>query len=129
MGTLKLCMLAVSGLFSILVIKQWKSDFHPLLRVALAVLFGTLAIGSLFPVIGYLSGLLGEERSRYATILLKALGIAFLTHYTAELCRECGEGGLAGGVETVGRIEILLLCIPLMEEILFTAEQLLAAGG
>lgn len=122
-------MLAVPALFAVLIVKQWKTDFSPLLRIALAILFGGIAIGALSPVIEYLGGLLGTEQVLYAKILLKALGIAFLSHYAAELCRESGEGSLAGGVELVGKIEILLLCIPLMEQILSTAKELLALGG
>ena len=122
-------MLAVPALFLLVIIKQWKSDFSPLLRVGFAVLFGSVAIAALSPVLQYLYSLLGSEQTVYTTVLFKALGIAILSHYAAELCRESGEGGLAGGVETVGKIEILLLCIPLMEELLSFARNLLDYGG
>lgn len=122
-------MLAVPALFSLVIVKQWKGDFSPLLRVGLTVLFGSIAIGALSPVLEYLFSLLGAEQTLYTTVLFKALGIAVLSHYAAELCRESGEGGLAGGVETVGKIEILLLCIPLMEELLSFARNLLDYGG
>lgn len=122
-------MLAIPALISVIIIKQWKSDFSALLRVALVILFGSIALGSLSPVIGYLKTLLGEEQLLYTTVLFKALGIGFLAHYAAEICRESGESGLAGGVETVGKIEILLLCLPLTEEILTVAKDLLALGG
>jgi len=129
MDTVKICMLAVPALFSLVIVKQWNANFSPLLRVALTVLFGSAAIAALSPILEYLFGLLGTEQTLYATVLFKALGIAVLSHYAAELCRESGEGGLAGGVETLGKIEILLLCIPLMEEILSCAKSLLAQGG
>ena len=121
-------MLAIPALFSLVIVKQWKNDFSILLRIALVILFGGIAIGAISPIIEYLSGLFGTEQVLYAKILLKALGIAFLAHYAAEICRESGEGGLAGGVELVGKIEILLLCVPLMEEVLSSAKELLALG-
>ena len=83
----------------------------------------------LSPTVSYLTGLLSEKQSHYATILLKALGIAFLTHCAADLCKESGEVGLATGVESVGKLEILLLCLPLMEELLAVAKGLLSIGG
>ncbi|MBE6601629.1 MAG: hypothetical protein E7637_03880 [Ruminococcaceae bacterium] len=129
MDSLKICMLAVLGLFSLSVIKQWKAEFSPLLRVALVLLCGGVALGAISPVLSYLADLIGKENGTYFEVLLKALGIAFLTQYAAELCRACGEGGLAHSVELVGKIEILLLCIPLMEKILHTAESLLSVGG
>ena len=121
-------MLAIPALFSLVIVKQWKNDFSILLRIALVILFGGIAIGAISPIIEYLSGLFDTEQVLYAKILLKALGIAFLAHYAAEICRESGEGGLAGGVELVGKIEILLLCVPLMEEVLSSAKELLALG-
>lgn len=122
-------MLAIPALFSLVMVKQWKNDFSPLLRVGLTVLFGSIAIAALSPVLEYLFSLLGSRQTVYTAVLFKALGIAVLSHYAAQLCRECGEGGLADGVETVGKIEILLLCIPLMEELLSFARNLLDYGG
>ena len=128
MDAQKICMLSVLGVFLLMTLKQWKSDLSLVLRLALIVLLGAVTIGSLSPLIGYIGQLWSDQSKLYITILFKALGMAFLTHYAAEICRECGEGGLASGVETVGKIEILILCIPLMEELLHTADQLLKLG-
>ena len=125
----KLCMLSVLGVFVLMTLKQWKSDVSLVLRIGLIVLLGMVALSALSPVIEYAARLWSDSNKRYITILFKALGMAFLTHYAAEICRECGESGLASGVETVGKMEILILCIPLMEELLQTADRLLNLGG
>lgn len=122
-------MLSVLGVFILITLKQWKSDLSLILRLALIVLLGTIALGSLSPLIEYIGQIWSDQSKLYLTVLFKALGMAFLTHYAAEICRECGEGGMASGVETVGKIEMLILCIPLMEELLHTADQLLDLGG
>ena len=64
-----------------------------------------------------------------AEFLLKALGIAVLTQCCAELCRESGESGVANGVELAGKVEILLLALPLIAEILSTARELLSLAS
>ena len=126
MTTLKFCMLAVTGVCAAMIVKQWKNDFLPLLRLALTLLFGIAAITAASPLVSYLSSLTGQDGvSPYAAILIKALGIAVLTQCCAELCRECGENGAATGVELTGKVEILLLCLPLVNEILSVAEELL----
>ena len=126
MTVLKFCMLAVVGLCAATVIKQWKGEWLPLLRVGLAVLFGIAAIGAAAPLVRYLEELLEVHGlSDYATILLKALGIAVLTQSCADICRECGETSAASGVELAGRVELLLLALPLMGEVLEAARQLL----
>ena len=129
MSTLKLCMLAVLGIAVATVLKQWKSDLLPLFRLSLVIAFAMIGIGAAQPFFVYLKNLTGNEGlTEYATILIKALGIAILTQCCAEICRECGEGGTASGIELVGKIEILLLCLPLIDEILTVAKQLLYWG-
>lgn len=130
MDTLKLCMLAVVGVAAALIVKQWKSDFLPLLRVALVILFGVAALRTASPLITYLFDLTGSTGlAEHAKILLKALSIAVLTQCCAEICKECGENAAATGVELTGKMEILLLCLPLMHDILGIASELLSLGG
>ena len=66
---------------------------------------------------------------RAFSLMLKALGIAFISKICSDVCRDCGEGTLAGGIEGVGRIAIISLCIPIVAEILEYASAVLAAGS
>ena len=130
MDLLKFCMLAVTGVAAAVIIKQWKSDFLLLLRLAITLVFGIGAMSAAAPLFQYLQSLceqIGAEL--YARVLIKALGIAVLTECCASVCRECGENGAAGGVELTGKINILLLCVPLIQEILSTASELMQMGS
>lgn len=123
-------MVALLTLASSTVIKQWKSDFLPLVRIGATVLFGTLLIASAQPLFSLINTLAGESGTlKYVETILKGLGIVILTQISADICRDSGEGTLAGHIETVGKLELLLLCIPLIGEILATAEKLLEMGG
>jgi stage III sporulation protein AD len=128
---LSACMLALLGVCAALVIKQWKADFVPLVRVAIGVGMGILIFSALSPLITYLQGLIAQSdvQAAQGELLLKALGIALLTQACADICRESGEGGAASAVELTGKVEILLLCLPLLEEILLAARELLNLGG
>lgn len=129
MTLLKACMLAVTGLAAAMVIKQWKGDLLPLLRLGLALLFAIAAVSEAEPLVAYLKVQLRVgELSGYAEILIKSLGIAVLSSCCASVCRECGENGIAEGVELVGKTEILLLSLPLLHEILSAAASLLSLG-
>ncbi len=63
--------------------------------------------------------------AEYAAIMLKGFGVAILTHICSLTCRECGKGALADSVELAGKLEIFLLCIPLMQNVIETAKALL----
>jgi len=130
MTILKLCMLSLLVVASTSVIRGWKSDFLPLIRIGATVLFGTLLISSAEPLFSLITGLgKGAGASGYIETILKGLGIVILTQICSDICRDSGEGTLAGHIETIGKLELLLLSIPLIEEILATAQKLLEMGG
>jgi stage III sporulation protein AD len=103
-----------------------RTEFEMPVRLAGSiVLLGiTVAIG--IPLFSYLNDMImSSALSEYAGILIKALGIAVLTHITAEVCRDCGDASAASYVELAGKFEILLLSLPLVSSILGTAAEIL----
>ena len=130
MTTVKLCILALTGVALTTVIRFWRGDWLPLVRTALCLVLGVSVITLASPLVAFLSELCrNDSLVAYAAPLVKALGIAVLTQCCSELCRECGEGAAASGIELIGKIEILLLSLPLIHEILEGARGLLSLGG
>ncbi len=64
--------------------------------------------------------------SDYAILVLKVLALSYAVSLTSELCRDLGESRIASGVEAVGRVEILLLCLPVVRETTELALSMLA---
>ena len=50
--------------------------------------------------------------------VIKTVGVAILTRFAAEICRDAQEGGLASLVETAGAAVALFLALPLLETVL-----------
>ena len=63
--------------------------------------------------------------SQYVSVMLKGFGIALLTGVCASLCRDLGKASLADVVEFAGKLEIFMLCLPVISDILKTAVSLL----
>ncbi|MBE7055926.1 MAG: hypothetical protein E7388_00595 [Ruminococcaceae bacterium] len=51
--------------------------------------------------------------NKYMETVFKITGIAYITHFTGDICRSAGEGALALGVELSGKIAVMLLTLPL----------------
>lgn len=62
------------------------------------------------------------------TIMLRALGISLISKFCSDICRDCGESTLASGVESVGRMAMIALCIPVLADILSFAADVLERG-
>ena len=56
--------------------------------------------------------------------VLKIMGIAYITHFTSDICRGAGENALAGGVELTGKLTVMLLSLPLATRLLNMIETL-----
>ena len=65
------------------------------------------------------------DGSDLATPVLRATGIALIAELTASFCRDLGEGSVADGVLLFGKLEILVLCLPLIDAVLEIAKELL----
>jgi len=126
---LKICAVAILCAVAGLILRQARSDLSPLLRIGACVLIFGWLIPAAWEAVGEALTLWeGEGMERYATVMLRALGIAILTRICTDICRDCGETGTAGGVEMAGKVAILILCVPLMRELLGYATELLRGG-
>ena len=63
--------------------------------------------------------------SDYGVVLMKALGIAYVTSATKSVCLDAGEGALASAAELAGKGEIMLLSTPLISSLLDIAKDLM----
>ncbi len=123
---LRICGLGLVCLIACVVLRQMKSELVPLVRIAGILLM----MGALLPVLdeirGAVDGLIADSAiGTYADVMLRGLGIALLCKICCDVCKDAGEGALAGGVEMAGKAVILLLCVPMLEELLGYAATLL----
>jgi stage III sporulation protein AD len=59
------------------------------------------------------TSVLGEgEAGEYVSLMLKGLGIVTVGRVSADVCRECGQTGVASAVETASRLAVLVLAMP-----------------
>lgn len=123
--TVKICALALMAAICFSIVRRVNSGFDVPMRLASSVVLLGIVIGAIRPLFSYLSGLIGgSELGQWQGMLFSAMGVAFLSHTSAELCRECGEASIGGYCEMIGKVEILLLCLPLINELLSEVERL-----
>lgn len=125
MEIIRYCGVALVGVSSILVLRQSKSDWLPYLRVALSLVLFFLTFSAAQPLFQSIQSLTGSEFfGESVKILLRGLCIGIITDTAASVCRDCGEESAASGLEFAGKVEILLLCLPLISQLLTLSEEL-----
>ena len=58
---------------------------------------------------GYLN-----DNYKYLAVLLKAVGATYACEFCAGICKDAGYGGIAGQVEMLGKLYILLMGMPVL---------------
>ena len=110
-----------------LILGQYRPEFRMLVTAAVTLLLMAMVLEQLSPVLEQLrstmelTGLTGD----YATILFKAVGICLLTQLAGDVCRDSGESSIASKIELAGRAAILLTAMPLIQEVLAWAWELM----
>lgn len=122
----KLCAAAMLITVAAVLVRQYKSEFvFPLRTAAGVVLMGGGTV-MLTPAMRFLEGL-GQRAfaAGQASLLMRALCILLLVRFCAALCRDCGENTAALCLEFAGKVELILLAVPLLEELLANVEAIL----
>lgn len=121
-GIFTFCGLAVCLACFGVVIKQLKPDYLPVYSAACAVVCFAYLLTLITPIVKYAAGLMENTvLPQFFSLLLKALGVSLLCGAAADICRACGEGALASGVESAGKALIVLLSLPVIGYLLESA--------
>ena len=128
----RLCGGALLALVVAVMLSELKGGARSLVRLGGAVMLLGGSAALLTPLITRLGDLadrcLGEATRPYAVLLFRCLGIALCAEIVSSLCRDGGENGLATAVEMGGRLVLLLLLLPTVEELLAVAGGLLSGA-
>ena len=108
------------SVFSVIIIqllKQYKPEYSLLIKLASILVIGVVLINELNNDISRLSFLNGidDYSVSFFPMILKTLGIVIITQIASNICHDSGEEALSTITELVGKIFILLNCLPLIE--------------
>ena len=125
-NVVRICGIALVGAISSLAIASIGGKMSFAVRlVTVVVIVGSIIFVSkdmLGEILGFVSA--SDGISSYYAIIMRTLSVALVAHLSADICRECGAESVAGSVEWVARVEIFVICLPLISEILGYAARL-----
>ncbi len=127
MEILKIAALALAAVVIIVLVKNYKPEFGILTAIGCSLLILYFLADSLKYAFSYISDIYGrlEYGNSYFSIIIKVLAIAYITEFTAQLCKDAGESSIASKVELAGKVIIFCVAIPVFVSILNLVEQLL----
>lgn len=121
--------IGVIGVSLAVLLKQYKPEYSLAISLIVGVLIFAAAAEGLTPVIDQLGVLLDSTQMprEYIEILIKSLGICFITQIACDTCKDAGQGAIATKLEIAGKLSILVLSLPLFQSLLTIVAELLSA--
>lgn len=111
----------------ILIVKQQRPEFAVQLTIALGAIVFLMMLGKISVVINLFTDIADKAKIShiYFNTILKIIGIAYITEFGAQVCRDAGEGAVGAKIEFAGKIMIIVMAVPIIALVLDTISKLI----
>ena len=126
MNVIHICVFTIFSLLIVIFFKNTKSGFALPLSFLICLIIFRQAISTAAEEFSYFSDIFKENNLGGAPkILLKTLGISLAVETTSDICKDFGENSIASKIELFGKIELILISLPLIKKILDITKELI----
>lgn len=126
MNVYTVCAFGIFSAVLIAVVRQLRPELASLAAAVAGVVIFAYVIQGAVPFIKFLKNAATETGvESYFTLMLKALTICICCKISSDICRDCGEVSLASRVELAGRVGIIIISLPIVQQLLEIAKDML----
>jgi stage III sporulation protein AD len=122
---IKIAGIGVMAVFLALKLKSVQPEYGLLISISAGIVLFGFSLSKLEVIFSgmdtirqYLS-----VNSVYIEIILKVVGIAYISEFSANLCKDAGYGGIASQIEMFGKLSILVMSLPILTTLLTTIQE------
>ena len=127
MEILKIAAVALTGVILASVMKTVNKEITIYIILATVIILFLSIIDKLREAFRYLEGIYDNVTygRSFFPVIIKVLAVAYITDFTAQLCRDSGENAIGSKVELAGKVMIFYLAMPVLSAILELISSLL----
>ncbi|MGN0620690.1 MAG: SpoIIIAC/SpoIIIAD family protein [Porcipelethomonas sp.] len=116
---ISVCVICICAALICKITEKHSKEQAVLLVTAVSALILINVVSEISPVMEKIESLASASGldSIYAETIFKALGICFLTKFASDICRDCNENSMASAAEIAGKLQLLLLALPMFGEL------------
>ena len=116
MDMMKIALIGIVGILLAVPLKSYKAEYGIYMGIAICLVilgYGMQYLAGILSSVEQLKEYLQDNYS-YITVLLKAVGATYACEFCAGICKDAGYTGIAGQVEMIGKLYILLIGMPIL---------------
>lgn len=117
---LKIIGIGLSLVMAVTIIRQTRPELGPIVLMAGGIVLSLCIIDMLEDVFGVFTKILEVTKINVSlfVILLKIVGIGYLTEFGSSICTDSGNSLIAVKIELAGKLSIFLLSIPIISKLI-----------
>lgn len=114
-----------------LLLRKTNPEFSLVVALISGIFIFSIIILHLTPILSTLENYAADMNLNnvYFVAVIKALGICYIVQLASDTCRDAGYTAIASKIELAGKIAILVIALPLFENLLNIAKGLLNLGS
>lgn len=124
----KIALIAVTGMTLALVLGNMRKEISIWITIVCGIIiffFGISKFEYIVDMFHELTEYLGINEV-YIKVILKMIGIAYLSEFTASICKDAGQNTIAGQVDFFGRMSMIAVSLPILRSLLETIGELVS---
>ncbi len=127
MEIIKIAGIALTGVISAALLKSINRDISLYVILATAVIILIAVLGEISEIFSFIENIYDDITygREFFPVIIKVLIIAYITDFTAQLCKDAGEGSIGSKVELAGKVIIFYVAMPILTAILEVIDVLL----
>lgn len=114
-------------IFSIvaLVLKDKRREYALIVSVAGGIFIVLAALKLLTPILDGVKIFLNDSETENIKIILRALGIGYLTEFASDVAKDAGENSLSSKIEMFGKAAVIAVSFPILSGLFEAIRELL----
>lgn len=119
---IKVCAVGMAAVIMTALLKGYRSELVPFIGIGAALIIGSVIVWDLYDLIEVIKDVADKAdiSSSYIAVMIKMLGIAYISEIATSMCRDSGNNMIAGQIEIFAKISMLSVSVPVIKNLINT---------
>lgn len=112
---IRIAILGIIAAIFVMILSEKRPEMGLLLALAFGVTALVIAFGKAGAIVGVIEDTINKAGidAKLLVPVLKVTGMAYITQFSSDVCKDAGQNSIAGKIETVGKIMMLVVAVPI----------------
>ena len=103
-----------------IILKSQRPEYAIHISIVAGIIIFMFILSKLVVVMDMIQQMIQKVNIDYAFLstIIKIIGIAYITEFGSQVCRDAGEGAIAAKIELGGKVTIMVLAVPIIMALL-----------